>query len=499
MTAPAGRLLLATVALLAAMAIAGGWVLAQASRGFSDELTQRLNRNIAMYVVAEAPLIHDGQVDEAQLTRLAHQAMVINPIAEVYLLDPAGQVIGERADGALASSAVDLDPIREFLSGDGRGPIYGNDPRSPGAQRVFSAAGIFQGTKLEGYVYVVLGGAPSESAATTLAGSYILRAAAITTLVVLLLAAVAAWALTAWLTRPLHNLHRRVVQLGDDYGGRASAAAPERRIDLDTVRESVESLAAQLAAQVTGLEQADRMRRDLYVSISHDLRTPLTAMRGYLDTLARDDQRIPLDRQRAFIGVAVRHCERLSRLVDQVFALARLDATTVCLHSEPVAVAELAQDVVTKFQGLAESARVRLRLAVDPHAPAVPADIGMLETVLQNLIDNALRHTRAGGEVVVCVRTVGETVETIVNDTGAGIAPSDLERLQRPFEIGPGGRTGLGLAIVKRVLDLHGSSLRLTSAPGEGTAAAFTLATAVEQRLTGTHSKAQGREEVAMT
>jgi signal transduction histidine kinase len=473
---PAGRLLVATIALLAASAVAGCLILARAARGYSDELTQHLNRNIAMYVVAEAPLIRAGRVDEAQLTRLARQAMVVNPMAEVYLLDPAGHVVGSRGERPLKTTRVRLAPLREFLSPTAHRPIYGDDPRGDGMPRVFSTAEIHDGSRLQGYVYVVLGGAASEGAAATLAGSHILRAGVTTSLIVLVLTAIAAWALTGWLVRPLSRLHARVIELGNRHAPHGADAPIDGHIDLDAVRAAVDSLTARLAAQVASLEQADRMRRDLYASISHDLRTPLTAVRGYLDTLVRGDSQLTPDRRRAFISIALRHCERLGRLVDQVFALARLDATVVRLRREPVALTELAQDVVSKFQGLAEAARVRLQFDVDTGAPAVLADIGMLETVLQNLLDNALRHTRAGGEIVVSVTAGAGEVLVSVNDTGEGMAPSDLARLKCPLEIGSGGRTGLGLAIVGRVLDLHGSALRLVSASGVGTQAAFALA-----------------------
>jgi signal transduction histidine kinase len=496
---PAGRLLVATIALLAASAVAGCLILARAARGYSDELTQHLNRNIAMYVVAEAPLIRAGQVDEAQLTRLARQAMVVNPMAEVYLLNPAGHVIGSRGERSLTSTRVRLAPLREFLSPTARRPIYGDDPRGDGMPRVFSTAEIREGSRLQGYVYVVLGSAASEGAAATLAGSHILRAGVTTSLIVLLLTAVAAWALTGWLVRPLRRLHTRVVELGARHAARDVDSVADPCIDLDSVQAAVESLAARLAAQVSRLEQADRMRRDLYASISHDLRTPLTAVRGYLDTLVRGDSHIPADRRRAFISIALRHCERLGRLVDQVFALARLDATVVRLNREPVAMTELAQDVVSKFQGLADAARVRLQFDVDTGAPTVLADMGMLETVLQNLLDNALRHTPAGGEIVVSVTAGSGDVRVSVNDTGEGMALADLERLQRPFEIGSGGRTGLGLAIVGRVLELHGSTLRLVSALGVGTRAVFALAAVNEADRPEIQHNTAAREELVMS
>lgn len=498
MSPPAGRLLAATIVLLIALALSSWLILANAARGYSDELTQRLNRNIAMYVVAEAPLIRKGRVDEAQLTRLAHQAMVINPMAEVYLLDRLGRIVGQRIKEPLASDEVDLEPIRAFIREPTRAPVYGSDPRDTHTRRVFSAEQIRDQGELQGYVYVVLGGAPRQSIAAIIVGSYILRAALITLLLVLLFAAAAAWALTMWLTRPLRELHARVVQLSHEH----RAATPDARVmrphapDLSAVRDAIESLATRLAAQVEELKQADRLRRELYASISHDLRTPLTAMRGYLDTLATDEKPLAQERRRAFIEIAVKHCERLTRLVDQLFSLARLDSAAVRLRPEPVALTELAQDIVTKLQGLAEQAGVRLRLEVDPRAPPVMADIGMLETVLQNLIDNALRHTPAGTEVVVSVQSGEGAVETTVRDTGGGIPTESIQRCLYPKEIGPNRRTGLGLAIVKRVLKLHGAELQLESAVGVGTTATFVLSTGTVGSAHTHDAAGEGREEV---
>src|SRR5262249_55659185 len=158
--------------------------------------------------------------------------------AEVYLLDPAGRIVGHRIKAPLAQGAVDLAPVRAALAEPASAPIYGADPRDASARRVFSAAEVRDGGQLEGYVYVVLGGGASRSTATTIVGSYILRAALITLMLVLALAAVAAWALTTWLTRPLRELHARVVQLGDEHSASSASdvaghlAGPDRAIDL---------------------------------------------------------------------------------------------------------------------------------------------------------------------------------------------------------------------------------------------------------------------------
>ncbi len=487
----ASRLRAGILLLLAILAATSWLILTQAARGFSDELTQQLNGSIAMYVVDEAPLIRAGQPDAAQLARLARQAMVINPMVDVYLLDPLGRIIGRRevdapatapatargtAPTTLLARSVALAPIRAFLAGARQGPLYGTDPQHPGRPQVFSVAEVRDAGLLQGYVYVVLGGTQAATLRETLGGSYILRAALGTVLVVLWLAALAAWALTAWLTRPIRELGARAQQLGAELGAGAMDGDVQRMDSLEAVRAVFEALAHRLHAQLIELRQSDGMRRELFTNISHDLRTPLTAMRGYLETLALHVDDLAPHRRHEYVAIASRHCDRLNRLVEQIFSLARLDVGAMPLRLEPVSLAELAQDIVRKYQLPAQNAALALRLVLDPTSPPVNGDIAMLETVLENLLDNALRHSAAGSAIVVSVRGGAAGVQVQVSDEGSGIEPCDLQRLSQRFEAGRGGRTGLGLAIASRVLALHGSALELASRPGQGTTAAFRMA-----------------------
>ena len=182
--------------------------------------------------------------------------------------------------------------------------------------------------------------------------------------------------------------------------------------------------------------------------------------------------------------MALRNGRQLHRLVEQLLELARLEARQEPLALEPVAVVELAHDVIARFA--LDAGQQGVRLAVDAVDPAiqVAADIGKLERVLANLVDNAIRHTPRGGEVAIGVAAHGGRVLLEVRDSGSGIA---AEQLPRIFEARYRGRVaaadgathlGLGLAIVKRLLDLHGSAIRVISAPGQGAAFRFDLARA---------------------
>lgn len=473
----AGRLLAAIVGLLSVLLLANWLIGVVAARAFADELSQNLSRSIAMYVAAEGDLIRAGVADQELLARLARQAMVLNPAAEVYVLDRYGNVLWPQ-DPAIVPPGirVSLSPLLQFLRGDAAGgPVYGDDPRAVDRQRIFSAWEIRRGEQLEGYVYVMLGGVHHAGLVGLVGQSYILKVALATTVVMLLLSMLAAWGLLRWLTQPLRELQAHVQGVGQRLRIGSLGEPDVSNLDLGSIDRVVDSLARRVEQQLQALQTTDRVRRELFAHISHDLRTPLTAMRGYLETLSAQAEALSPARRARFIEIVTRHSERLSRLVDQVFVLARLDAATLPIRPERLSVAELAQDVVAKWQLPAETAAVRLRLEVDPLVPSITADIGLLETVFENLIDNAIRHSRPGGQTVVSVQRSGADVAVSVRDDGAGIAAADLEAVQQPFVAGPGGRTGLGLAIVRRVLTLHGSNLRIRSAPEQGTEVSFRL------------------------
>ena len=214
----------------------------------------------------------------------------------------------------------------------------------------------------------------------------------------------------------------------------------------------------------------EQARRDLIADISHDLRTPLVAMRGYRELLvARGDSLSAEDRKR-YAAIALRQSEHLARLVDDLFELAKLDFRGLVLDCEAFAVGELASDVVQKF-ALAASARgVALEVAVAADLPPLEADLRLVERVLENLVGNALGHTPAGGRVEVRVAPSAAGVELQVLDTGAGIPAAELpfvfDRHYRGAASGDseaGEGAGLGLAIAKKIVELHGGAIRVES------------------------------------
>jgi len=473
---PGTRLLGATIGLLAAVLAANLWLGLQTARSYADEVQQSANRSMAMYIAARGPLIRDGRIYQQRMLEIAEHAMVLNPAANIYLLDATGRVIWPATSATSAARRVALEPIFRFLGGpaDRVEAIYGGDPRG-GAPRLFSAAAIDSDQQREGFVYVVLGTSDRATRLADAQASHALRYGAAGLLALLCLAILLLWGISAWLARPLNRLHRRILEVERELlpqiGTRIDAPAEDFR----RVQRAFDALAHRIRDQVRDLRGTDRERRELFAQASHDLRTPLSAMRGYVETLATDGAKMSVNRRAEFFAVILRHCDRLQRLVDQVFTLARLDLAALPLQPEPIALADLMHDIVAQRQQVAREAGVRLTVSSAPQIPAVMADIALMETVAENLLDNALRHCRSGRETHVCIEVVASQVRVTISDEGPGIDPRDLDKVLQPFYAGEGGRTGLGLSIVQRVLALHHSRLDLRSVPGQGTVASFEL------------------------
>jgi signal transduction histidine kinase len=251
----------------------------------------------------------------------------------------------------------------------------------------------------------------------------------------------------------------------------------QAQAELATALAEVQRLKDDLEAENTYL------RRDLVANVSHDLRTPLVAMRGYLEVLNAKGSALGEQQRRNYLDIAVRQSEHLASLVDELFELAKLDFKGVQINREPVQFVDLAGDVLQKFQLAAEQRGVKLHLDAGPSLPLVNADLSLIERVFDNLIGNALAHTPAGGRVDVALARQAGGLLIEVRDTGEGIALEQLPLIFNRFyrvdkarsSINGSPGAGLGLAIAKRIVELHGSSIAVRSQPMQGTCFSFVL------------------------
>jgi signal transduction histidine kinase len=442
---------------------------------YQQEVAQKLNQTLAEHIVAERLPLRDGRVDDRALQELFKMLMVINPSIEVYLLDARGAILSFSAPPErVKRQRVDLEPIRRFRGEPGRFPILGDDPRGLDRRKVFSVAAIPPRGEPQGYLYVILGGEDHDSIASTRRGSYILRVTSGAIVASTVAAVAAGLLLFGLLTRRLRTLGAAME--GFRRGGFTdppTLAGPPAaaRDEIDVLRETFAAMATRMVEQMGRLKQTDALRRDLVANVSHDLRTPLASLRGYLDTLLLKEAGLSAEQRREYLAVATRQATHLARLVDDLFELARLEAQEAPPRRESFPLGELLQDVAQKFRLHAERKRVRLETALPGDLPSVPADIAMMERALENLLDNALRHTQPGGVISLVLRRSDGFLEVVVSDSGCGIPAEALPHVfDRFFSVDRSpGQGGLGLAIAKRIVDLHGGSIAVESTPGKGT------------------------------
>jgi len=228
---------------------------------------------------------------------------------------------------------------------------------------------------------------------------------------------------------------------------------------------------------LTRLRRLEAVRRDFVANVSHELRTPLTVVSGFAETLAHDDP--PGERRRHFAERILASTRRMQRLVDDLLDLSRIESGGWVPNPQPVDLAAVAGDVIAAARDAAAAKGTRLEAEIAPDARTAWADPTAVRQVLDNLVENAVRHT-AAGRVVIFARPLAQNgtqlgVELGVRDTGTGIPSEHLPRIfERFYRVDPArsreeGGTGLGLAIVRHLVRAHGGEVRAESTAGAGT------------------------------
>jgi signal transduction histidine kinase len=479
------RLALTLFILLCVVGLFLNQLIRHSSDMYQQEVSQKLNSKLAANIVDNQPLIQGQQVNRGALNQLFDQLMVINPSIEIYLLDLQGKVMAYSApEGKVKRTEVALNPIERFLDQEKRLPIEGDDPRDPGGQKAFSAARIINSDGPQGYLYIVLGGEKYDDIVQLLRDSYILDSALIVLLAALAAALLCGLIVFALLTRRLRALggtmRKYIGKSGEfDRSVRFSGGA-QSNDEIDELGLQFNTMADKINQQIDELRRMDGMRREMVANVSHDLRTPLTMMRGYLETLLLKNDDLSEDDQKQYLQTALLHSQRLGHLVEELFELAKLDSCESVVYSEPFSMGELVQDVAQSFQLRARQKSIQLEVNINQQVPLVYGDIGMMQRVLENLLENGLRHTASGGQVSVNVDLDSTNVVVRVADNGCGIPEKDVPRIFERFYQQNKNSTdshsaGLGLAIVKRILELHGSVIKVSSELNHGTTFTFKL------------------------
>jgi signal transduction histidine kinase len=407
------------------------------------------------------------------------QYTLYSPNTGLYLLDLEGRVLataGERRP-FWSRYRVDLAPIAETMAADPVLPIVADDPDDQARRSLVAARQVVHDGQPRGWLYVVARQTDIDTAMPALLQSYAIRAAATAGLMTIAIGVLLTIAMISLLTRPLTALTRATEQIRN--AGFSGELRPDFFPDADrddeigrlsrTFREAFD----RLRLETERVRTVDAHRREMVASVSHDLRTPLTALIGQIETIRLKGDALPPQAQAHLHERALQNARHLERLTDALADLARLDSPEFRAQPEPIAIGELADDVVQRFAAAAQQAGVSLEVEYPDGLPLTRADAALIERALANLLDNALRVTPAGGHVRVRAQRAGEAMRLEVADSGPGVASEDQPRVFEHFyqtsrHREHRGSSGLGLAIVKRVAELHGGIAGLHSEPGQG-------------------------------
>jgi signal transduction histidine kinase len=270
--------------------------------------------------------------------------------------------------------------------------------------------------------------------------------------------------------RRLRALEHAAHRLGE---GDLSARAPQKGGDeIARVAAAFNRMAGELETRDAALRTSDALRRQMMADVSHELKTPLTAMRGYIETLRMPEVVLDQDRRNRYLETTDRETRRLERIVKDLLDLARYEGGGVVLQRRLFDIDRLFENVAGRHERDAQTKGIAIRIQVDAGADQVVADPDRIEQGIENLVGNALRHTPAGGTITLTAAQADGVATLSVSDTGAGIAPEHLPHVFERFYKADTSRladstgSGLGLSITKAIVERHGGTIRVTSEPG---------------------------------
>ena len=440
---------------------------------------QKLHLELAAHLAHDNPLLQDGVYDKKALENLFHSLMILGPSFEFYFLDPAGNIITYSADPSkIKRQSVELSPLVALIANPKVVPMFGDDPRNLNKQKIFSAAPIYRGENLQGYLYVIIGGEIYDSIFDQVKNDVNLQQYSTLLIGSLILLLLILLAVFRYFTSPINKLAKEMKAIKAAKFDQSKVALSQwqqgKNNEVHMLGTTFREMVAQINLQLAQLTENDRIRRELLTHLSHDLRTPLATMQGYIETMVIKGDQLSTQEQTEYLATAQRNSMQLKRLIDQIFELAHLEDGQVTVNLETFAIGELLHDIMAKFALKAKNKNIHLSLQPQQCRFIVYSDIAKLERIITNLLENAIRHTNENGEVAIIVSQLTDKVKVAVTDNGSGISKEDIAyifdaryRASNAIEDSTP-HAGLGLAISQKLSRILNSELLVDSKLGLG-------------------------------
>jgi len=451
---------------------------------FFEETTQKLNANVANHLIEEkfkdvSPFLEDGTINKPLFGDIMHDMMAVNRGIEVYLLNQTGEVLysvvldhGENEK----ITKVNVAPLKKYITNKGDIYILGDNPRNLTEKKIFSTAPYdIDGHK--GYVYIILASKAFQNVEKSLFSSYFIKSGIIYSILTMIFAILIGWLSIRFLTKNLRTIIYHVNRFRE--GDTDSRIPNPEKSDLSVLALTYNDMADTISKNIEEIKSVDVLRRELIANVSHDLRTPLAIMQGYVETLQIKKGNLSEQQEADYMNIINKSTNQLTQLVSQLFEYSKLESKQVQPNKEPFAITDLIHDIQANYQIIVKEKNIQLVVEIKNNTPLVFADIGLVERVIQNLLENAIKFTPNNGLITIITDYDGKDVTIKIKDSGTGISEEDqkhiFERFRQTDTKQKKSGIGLGLAIVKKIIELHETNIKIISKPNEGSTFEFYL------------------------
>lgn len=453
------------------------------------EAEQRLHLSLAHHLADDNPLLKQGGYDKKDLENMFHTLMVLGPSFEFYFIGTDGEILAYSADpGKIKRGRIDINPIKLLLNNSASLPVFGDDPRDLSRKKIFSAATVSNNGKLQGYLYIIIGSQIYDSIFSRIQLNQQFAQSIVLVLGAVILFFIVLLGLLRYLTNPLKALTQDIRNFrreGFDKSKVKLRNWPKyKNNEIHELGLAFNDMAEQIFQQLTQLKYQDKQRKELFSHLSHDLRTPLASLRGYLETVKLKGTTLNQQQFQRFIDIAFKNSNQLKYLIDQIFELSYLEGGETLLDMEQFPLTDLLYDIVAKYTFQLEEKNISIEIIPENSGFMIYSDVAKLERVLSNLVENAIRHAFNNGKIKITQTKIDdEKIELKVSDQGTGIPEEDIPHIFEPRYRGSNAinnnelHNGLGLAISQQLMRILKSEIKVESKVDKGSTFSIVLFT----------------------
>lgn len=422
--------------------------------GYHEASTQLLNKDVAAHIAKFTSPFEQDTINTKKADSVFYNAMVLSPTAEVYFLDTSGKVIAYHAPkSALKLWKLPLKNIKKLIASKGEQYIKGPDPKDPSNDKIFSAAEVKGKIRNLGYIYVILGS--NKSVKNILFSNYVGNFVIEVFCVIIVFSIVVAFIYLKRIERSFKDM--MLVMERFQNGDLEARFKIKEQNELAEITQTFNKLADLLVFNINRLKSSEKERKNFIANISHDLRTPLSIARGYIETLLikKNNTDLNLNEQENYIHIALDKIKQVDEMVDKLFELSRIESVEFKATKEPFVLSEIVQETVRVFQLAGSQKNVDLKCTECHSLVWINADVSMMERVVQNLVDNGVNNTPENGIIQISVIVENDKLNFKIHNTGKPLSDDLLKWInnsndESSLSANWSSRSGVGLLIVKK-------------------------------------------------